>query len=229
MKKLTLFVMILALVSLPVFSNPQEIDDSASVNRLRALEKVWVKVICRNRSEDGHIENISLVVVKRGNESGSVIDRARVKVNGVTIPFNSGIQEYMGTIGNVIPGSGVKFEIKTPEGAVIKGSVEATFFLELIRTPHPAHLQPSARITWKYSGNMVHKSYVRLIRSSVDLFYAEVTGSSYQFDLVSLGIGKNTAGLKATVASPVTTVYTFTGPVAPGSSGRFFATAAISL
>jgi hypothetical protein len=173
-----------------------------------------------------------MVVLRERNQSGSVLNNAKVTVNGQMLSFNSSINEYKGNIGSLSQGQKVPVKIKTREGREISGHVQATYFVT-ISSPKPFtqfSIFMPIPIKWKFSNGNIYQIVFKILRGETQLFSTDVNGSSYTINPKAPRpnipfIDFN----RARVISPWTERYHFIGPFASGSKGQFFTSATVSI
>jgi hypothetical protein len=236
MKKYVGIISIFLLVG--IFLQSQTLQTKPPTKKLVMLSKIYVKVLCMNKWDDGRVTNTAMVVLREGNQSGPVINNASVMVNGRTLSFNTSINEYMGNIGTLTQGQKVPISIKTRDKRNISGYVQASYFVR-ITSPRPfvplpiLSLRPvkgSITVKWIFSNGGIYLVVFKILRGETQLFSTDVNGSSYTINLKALGLKVlPTDGIKARVISPWTDNFHFVGLVAPGSKGQFFTSATVSI
>lgn len=236
MKKYAGIICILLLMGIVLQS--QTLKTKPATKDLTLLSKIWVKVLCMNKWDDGKVNNIAMVVLKENNQSGPAINNAEVMVNGHKLRFNSSISEYEGNIGSLYQGQKVPFKITTKRKTEISGYVQASYFVTIISPKpfaqfpvvSPEPVKDSITVKWKFSNNMVYLVVFKILRGETQLFSTDVNGSSYTINLKTLGL-KVPPGdvIRARVISPWTEKYHFIGPIDPRSKGQFVTSATVSI
>lgn len=196
------------------------------------LNKIWIKVLCMNKWIDGRVYNTSLVNLRENSQTGSVIRDAKVMVNGSMLTFNSGIQEYSGNIGALSPGQKIQIKISTPDGRIISGYVKAAYFVSITKpTPFASSLPDKPiPVKWRFSNSLVYQVVFKILKNESPLFSTDINGSSYFINLGGIRLPVLSGDtIKAQVISPWSDVHHFLGPIAPGSKGQFFTSAAVSI
>jgi hypothetical protein len=220
------------LLMMGIFLQSQTLKTKPVEKRLTLVGKIWVKVLCMNKWDDGNVTNTAMVVVKERNQSGPVINNARVEVNGRLLTYNAGISEYKGNIGNITTGQKVPFVINTKDGRKVTGYVEASYFV-IITTPKPLaqfSLLDPIPVKWKFSNNRTYLVVFKILQGESELFSTDVNGSSYIIRQRGSGLKRPLSNvIRARVISPWTDRYHFDGAFAAGSKGQFFTSATISI
>ena len=236
MKKYTGIICVLLLVGIVLQS--QTLKTKPATKDLTLLSKIWVKVLCMNKWNDGRVNNTAMVVLKENNQSGRVINNAVVTVNGQMLSFDSSISSYNGNIGSLSQGQKVPIKITTGRKPEISGYVQASYFVTITSpkpfvqfpVPGPKPVKDSVTVKWKFSNNMVYLVVFKILRGETQLFSTDVNGSSFTINFKTLGL-KVPPGdvIRARVISPWTEKYNIVGPIAPGSKGQFFTSATVSI
>lgn len=230
MRKFAAIAWIFLLFGCLVYS--QTLELKPSTKRLIIAKKIWVKALCMNKWIDNNVTNSAMVVLKENNQSGQVINDAKVMVNGQMLSFNGSIQEYMGNIGSLSQGQKVGINIKTRDGREVSGYVQVSSFVSISTpTPFAVFSIPSPiPVKWKFSNRKIYQIVFKILKGEIQLFSTDVNGSAYIINLKALGL-KVLPGelIRARVISPWSENYHFTGPIATGCKGHFFTSATVTI